>query len=346
MDSSFTSPLSTSGDNDSNHSENNLPEISTTIKQSATSASKSHDHAKLPPPSCSATSPLLSKNQIKKMIKRERLKQIQHEKKEQKKEQRRARAVAAGRDLEAEQAWQEERNLLGHRTRAKQDQWTEKRKQAVRKFQLCIDCAFEHQLREREIASLAQQIRYCYAYNKKSPHPSLVAVTSLGKDSVTRSLLEKETGYSMWHQRAFVCTEQSLEEYYGCNHTAEANGKVDAPSSPKKLVYLTSDSTTALEHLEDDTIYIIGGIVDRNRLKGLTLNRANELGLANAKLPLDEHLSQMPSTRVLTCNHVFDILLKYREFGNDWSMALQKVLPGRKGAELKDKKGTGKDARP
>ena len=101
-------------------------------------------------------------------------------------------------------------------------------------------------------------------------------------------------------------------------------------------MYLTSDSDTILEHLEDDAVYIIGGIVDRNRLKGVAMQRATELGISTAKLPLDEYLKQMPSTRVLTCNHVFDILLKYRENGNNWSLALQQVLPSRKGAELKD----------
>ncbi|KAL3919607.1 MAG: hypothetical protein SGARI_007163, partial [Bacillariaceae sp.] len=184
------------------------------------------------------------------------------------------------------------------------------------------------------------QIRYCYAYNRKTPHPSLVAVTSLGKDDKTRALLEKETGFATWHQRAFTCTEQSLQEYYyGVENLG--NDGVKTTSVPK-LVYLTSDSTTVLEHLEDDTIYIIGGIVDRNRLKGVAMNRATKVGVSTAKLPLDEYLSQMPSTRVLTCNHVFDILLKYRENGNDWSLALQQVLPSRKGAELKDNSATEK----
>jgi tRNA (guanine9-N1)-methyltransferase len=49
-------------------------------------------------------------------------------------------------------------------------------------------------------------------------------------------------------------------------------------------------------------------------------------------LPIDEHL-KLFATKVLTCNHVFEILLKYRENGNDWKKAMLQILPKRKEAE-------------
>jgi tRNA (guanine9-N1)-methyltransferase len=87
--------------------------------------------------------------------------------------------------------------------------------------------------------------------------------------------------------------------------------------------------------LEDDKVYIIGGIVDRNRLKRAAISRAEELGIATAKLPITDYLS-MATTKVLTCNHVFEILLKYRERGNDWKKAFLDVLPVRKDAKEKE----------
>ena len=283
-----------------------------------------------------ATLPM-SKNQFKKLQKKERTRQKQQDKKRREKEERRAKAIADGRDLEAERAFQEERTLAGDRQRRLQEAWAQKLQQAANQFQICIDCAFEEQMREREIASLAQQIRYCYAYNKKSPNPSRVAVTSLKAGSETRLLLEKEMGFGTWHQRAFTCTDQELLDYYATDNNHTSNEGTATLQPAPKLVYLTSDSTTVLKHLDDDTVYVIGGIVDRNRLKTVAMHRANALGIPTAKLPLDEYLAQMPSTRVLTCNHVFDILLQYREHGNDWVLALQNVLPRRKGAELKEK---------
>lgn len=50
-------------------------------------------------------------------------------------------------------------------------------------------------------------------------------------------------------------------------------------------------------------MYIIGGIVDRNRLKGTTYNKAIEQGIATAKLPLDKFVEMGAATRVLTVNH-------------------------------------------
>jgi tRNA (guanine9-N1)-methyltransferase len=100
-------------------------------------------------------------------------------------------------------------------------------------------------------------------------------------------------------------------------------------------VYLTSDSEHTLQRLEDDKIYVIGGIVDRNRLKRAAISKAESAGIATAKLPITDYL-QLVTTKVLTCNHVFEILLKYRENGNDWKKAMLDVLPNRKDVKAKD----------
>ncbi|KAL7468665.1 hypothetical protein ACHAXS_008901 [Conticribra weissflogii] len=99
-----------------------------------------------------------------------------------------------------------------------------------------------------------------------------------------------------------------------------------------KLVYLTGDSTNTLTALQNNTTYIIGGIVDRNRHKRVTARRAELLGIPTARLPLEENLNFNGTTRILTCNHVFEILLKFREGGcQGWKEAIVAVLPTRKG---------------
>lgn len=50
-------------------------------------------------------------------------------------------------------------------------------------------------------------------------------------------------------------------------------------------------------------MYIIGGIVDRNRLKGITYKKAVEQGIETGKLPLDQVVDMGVATRVLTVNH-------------------------------------------
>lgn len=69
-----------------------------------------------------------------------------------------------------------------------------------------------------------------------------------------------------------------------------------------RLVYLTADATTELTELLPDHAYIIGGIVDRNRYKNLCLDRAKELGIKSARLPIGDHLK-------LAGSKVFALLL-------------------------------------
>ncbi|XP_059821433.1 tRNA methyltransferase 10 homolog A-like isoform X2 [Hypanus sabinus] len=64
--------------------------------------------------------------------------------------------------------------------------------------------------------------------------------------------------------------------------------------------------------------------------KGLTYDNALKLGIAHAQLPLGNYV-KMNSRKVLTVNHVFEIILAYLE-KQDWEKAFFTVLPQRKGA--------------
>ena len=100
-----------------------------------------------------------------------------------------------------------------------------------------------------------------------------------------------------------------------------------------KLVYLTSDSPDTLTTWDRSAVYIIGGIVDRNRLKGATYTKAQAQGIATARFPLQEYVT-LGSTHVLAVNHVFDILLEFQRT-NDWRTAFGAVLPQRKSPSWK-----------
>lgn len=109
-----------------------------------------------------------------------------------------------------------------------------------------------------------------------------------------------------------------------------------AENSAPNIVYLSSDSPHTLERLSPNTSYIIGGIVDKNRYKGLCYKRACERGIATAKLPIGEYMT-MQSRTVLTVNHVVEIMLKWLETG-DWAEAFLSVIPKRKEAKVRTKK--------
>ena len=56
--------------------------------------------------------------------------------------------------------------------------------------------------------------------------------------------------------------------------------------------------------------------------------RMPQLNFTTARLPLDEYLDFNNSTKVLTCNNVFEILQRYRECGyTDWRTSIMTVFP-------------------
>lgn len=54
-------------------------------------------------------------------------------------------------------------------------------------------------------------------------------------------------------------------------------------------------------------MYVIGGLIDRNRHKGVCFKKAQELGCAAAKLPVRD-VVEMSGSHVLTVNQVIQIL--------------------------------------
>lgn len=63
-----------------------------------------------------------------------------------------------------------------------------------------------------------------------------------------------------------------IEEWLGFH--MESKSYLDLFPPREKLVYLTSDSPNTLDAWDCSATYIIGGIVDRNRLKGTTMRKA------------------------------------------------------------------------
>jgi len=103
-----------------------------------------------------------------------------------------------------------------------------------------------------------------------------------------------------------------------------------------ETIYLTSDSPNTLTTLRPYSTYIVGGLVDKNRHKGICYRTACDRGIKTAKLPIGEYL-EMQSRKVLTTNHVVEIMIRYLECG-DWGEAFLKVIPKRKGGKLRGEK--------
>ncbi|XP_067902449.1 RNA (guanine-9-)-methyltransferase domain-containing protein 2 [Heterodontus francisci] len=240
---------------------------------------------------------LMSKRQMKRLM-REKQWQDQKEQRKQKRKEKKLK-----RRLER-QTQSEEGHEESSRKRFKRDV-------TPSNLRVALDCSFDSLMVLKDVKKLHKQIQRCYAENRKAAHPVKMYLTS-HSGQLKKNMDENDKGWVNW--KGITITSQ---------HFSEAMKKED-------LVYLTSDSPNVLNDLDATKAYIIGGLVDHNHHKGLTYNKALELGIAHAQLPLGNYV-KMDSRKVLTVNHVFEIILAYLE-KQDWQEAFFTVLPQRKGA--------------
>jgi len=209
-----------------------------------------------------------------------------------------------------------------------------------------IDCLWEEHHSERALKSLSQQIYFSYGLNKRSPNPVALYLTGVGP--LLRKQLYKQgmtqwlgpTDYSMDYMELpqFQRSAINPAESPVVDICITGVGKEELNSSyrhaltvnKKQLVYLSSDAEETIDALDPNCAYVIGGIVDRNRLKGITHKKATDQQLRTVKLPIRDHLaSKLTTTHVLTVNHCVELLLERQTLG-EWPAAVDKVIPLRK----------------
>ncbi|CAK1359003.1 tRNA (guanine(9)-N1)-methyltransferase [Cercospora beticola] len=217
---------------------------------------------------------------------------------------------------------------------------------------IMIDCDFDDLMHDGERTSLASQVTRSYSDNKNSPFRAHLTICSFGGKLRERFETVLAGQFKAWRgvrtfDENFVQTAQKAKEWM----TEEQGGKLEGVFSKYKdldeeaqrklkdegeVVYLSSEGTEDLLELKPYSTYIIGGLVDKNREKGICHRRATNAGVKTARLPIG-HYMDMSSRKVLATNHVNEILVKWLECG-DWGEAFFKVMPKRKGGKLKTAK--------
>lgn len=171
-----------------------------------------------------------------------------------------------------------------------------------------FDLSFDGIMVNREVKSLFSQIMRCYSANRRSNYPFNMEVSSFSGE-IREKFRETYSEHDRWDV-AF-----NSEHFFSSGKDTE------------RIIYLTPDSELVLESIEPDHTYVIGGIVDKNRFKGKTLESATELNIKTARLPVPEYID-LKTSPVLTIYHVFEILLKYKDC-HDWKEALESFVPKR-----------------
>mmetsp|Transcript_47837 Transcript_47837/g.89062 ORF Transcript_47837/g.89062 Transcript_47837/m.89062 type:complete len:347 (-) Transcript_47837:206-1246(-) len=272
-----------------------------------------------------ASDPTLSKSARKKLLKRQMKDEMNRERKQQRKDQ--SKAEAARRREESNRKFdsmtEEEKEAKREHTRTLVDSRRE-RAALKKKHQaealangrgLVLDLEFGDLMSQKEHKSLMSQLMYCYSTNTRASTPCKMILTGISGD--TKSLYDAILGTSNWkvhvHEKPYIEVFQDRKD---------------------ELVYLTADSANEITTLDPTKTYIIGAIVDHNRYKNLTLEKAEKQGIAHARLPIGPELKLRMSS-VLTVNQVVEIILNYFE-SNDWIESLSKAIPSRKRARDSD----------
>ena len=220
---------------------------------------------------------------------------------------------------------------------------------------IIIDCSFDDLMNENERISLGGQITRSYSDNKNSRLRAHLAISSWGGFLKERfdNLLRKQYEswkYVRWVEGDFVEASKQAKEWMVSQGNQKLEGAllkrsgeetdIETLKDQAEIVYLSSESDNTLSELKPYSTYIIGGLVDKNRHKGVCYKRAMDRGIKTAQLPIGEFMN-MNSRKVLATNHVSEIMLKWLESG-DWGEAFLQVMPKRKGGQLKER-GTTKE---
>ncbi|KAG7385055.1 hypothetical protein PHYPSEUDO_001991 [Phytophthora pseudosyringae] len=177
---------------------------------------------------------------------------------------------------------------------------------------IAIDLSFDSIMNDKEIRSLANQLKLSYGAIKQMPEPFQLLLCNPSEE--LEHSLERfgaSNWYIQWRRGA-----ESVAEHF----------------APEGLVYLSPDSPNVLEEMDPSKVYVIGGIVDKSRKKGATLDAATDAGIRTARLPIQEHITERLD-HILNVNTVVDVLINFREL-RDWPRALEVALPQRKQSQV------------
>ncbi|KAH0628466.1 hypothetical protein JD844_009679 [Phrynosoma platyrhinos] len=187
---------------------------------------------------------------------------------------------------------------------------------------LCIDLSMTRHMTKKEISRLAIQIRRLYGSNKKSQSPFWLYLTGFVENSpIYEACLRMNDGFTNY---LMDVTPESYLDLFPL----------------ETIVYLTPDAENALEEVDPQKVYILGGLVDESIQKRLTLHKAQEEHLQTARLPIQEYMVKNINAKnyystTLAINQVFDALSTFY-VTKSWEEALKAAVSLGKGYVLRD----------
>ena len=158
---------------------------------------------------------------------------------------------------------------------------------------IVIDCSFGHIMTDFERTSLAVQIQQCYSHLRK--HVGKTVMQAVSVDPELDQRIRKQGG-NEWIMQS---TSKALEELIESFRNENRNIIVMSPDAEREF---SADDLSS-----SNSVFVIGGIVDRLVSRNETAHKAIKLGLEARRLPTD---GDRFKNKVFNIDSVFDFLLR------------------------------------
>ncbi|PNY25205.1 tRNA (Guanine(9)-N1)-methyltransferase [Tolypocladium capitatum] len=310
------------------------------------------ENATASPAEPAAPAPPVSKNALKRLRKQQEWEDSKDERRKRRKEKRHGRR----------ERLKEERAALLAQGADPATVFPKKSPATLVPVALIVDCDFERYMTDRERVSLSGQVTRCYSDNRNAKYRAHLWMAGWAGKIEERFNDVLGNQHGNWKGVGFEAGDFLAAAERAREAMREAGGEMIAPlrrsldgslaawemderepfplpdpqpapdAAHGDVVYLTSESPYTLQRLEPHTSYVVGGLVDKNREKGLCYRRARARGIRTARLPIGRFMV-MQSRQVLATNHVVEIMLRWLEC-EDWGEAFTAVIPKRKGGRL------------
>lgn len=184
------------------------------------------------------------------------------------------------------------------RKRARKEKISERLNRASAHF--VVDLNFEALMTSKELRSIGTQVLTMYGDNCNSAFPFKLHLAGLIPESPTHQALQRAAKTESW-----------------VGFSTHSSQDLPTIFPDQQLFYLSPDATEVIQSIQPGAVYIVGGLVDRNRHPNASFNRAQQLNIPSVRLPIEEH-AVVSRTDFLTISDVLKILSHFAECG-DWS---------------------------
>ena len=183
-------------------------------------------------------------------------------------------------------------------------------------FKIIFDLNYNNMMNYNELKSLVFQIALSYGINKKNKNKIAFYLSNYSNENNNIVSLFEKIGANSWEINYSEKNFYEIEELLNLN---------------KKFIYLSPESEYDLEEVNDNYIFVIGGLIDKTIIKNKSLERAINIenkkiiDIETRRLPLKKYIGNIFKT-ALNINTVVEILSNYLD-SKDWKNSILKVLP-------------------